>query len=70
MVVVVVVVVGWWCFFFGGRMSVAGVSLSPAHTEVNGSEVRRQGTDGCTQDIVSSRAGYAASWTALLTETD
>lgn len=54
----------------GAGMSVAGFSLSPAHTEVNSSEVRRQGTDGRTQDIVSSRAGYAASWTALLTETD
>lgn len=61
-----VVVVG----FFWGGVSVAGVSLSPAHTEVTSSEVRRQGTDGRTQEIVSSRAGYAASWAALLTETD
>lgn len=30
------------------KMSVAGVSLSPAHTEVNSGEVRRQGTDGRT----------------------
>lgn len=28
------------------KMSVAGISLSPAHTEVNSSEVRRQGMDG------------------------
>lgn len=68
MVVVVVVVGFFYCFWRGG--AVAGVSLSPAHTEVNSSEVRRQGTDRRTQDIVSSRAGYAASWTALLTETD
>lgn len=56
------------------KMSVAGVSLSPAPTEVNSGEVRRQGTDGrtdgCFQEVVSSRAASAASWTALLAETD
>lgn len=30
------------------KLSVAGVSLSPAPTEVNSGEVRRQGTDGRT----------------------
>lgn len=55
-------------------MSVAGVSLSPAHTEVNSGEVRRRATDGRTdgrfQEVVSSRAGCAASRAALLAETD